>query len=53
MGRLVEPLVYLGVFDSVGADTDLSDELKAIHTPGHTPGHMSTLGRVCKAGDGG
>ena len=43
MGRLVEPLVNLGVFDSVEGDTDLSDELKAIHTPGHTPGHMSIL----------
>ena len=43
MDRLVEPLVDLGIFDAIAADTDLSDEVRAIHTPGHTPGHMSIL----------
>jgi glyoxylase-like metal-dependent hydrolase (beta-lactamase superfamily II) len=43
MERCVEPLVSLGVLDALEGDTDLSDELRAIHTPGHTPGHMSVL----------
>ena len=41
MDLYVEPLVDLGVFDAVPGDTDLTSEVKAIHTPGHTPGHMS------------
>ena len=43
MDRLVEPLVDQGVWDPVPGDTDLTDEVRAIHTPGHTPGHMSVL----------
>ena len=43
MDRFVDPLVELGVFDTLSGDTDLTDEVRAIHTPGHTPGHMSIL----------
>ena len=43
MYRDVNPLVDLGKFDAISDDTDLTGEVKAIHTPGHTPGHMSVL----------
>ncbi len=43
MDRFVEPLVELGVFDAITEDVDLTSEVKAIHTPGHTPGHMSVV----------
>ncbi len=43
MDRFVDPLVNLGVLDTLAGDTDLTDEVKAIHTPGHTPGHMSVM----------
>ncbi len=43
MDKFVVPLVELGVFDTVSGDTDLTSEVKAVHTPGHTPGHMSVL----------
>ena len=38
MDRFVEPLVELGVFDLISGDLDLTSEVKAVHTPGHTPG---------------
>ena len=43
MDQYVESLVNLGVFDAISVDTDLTEEVKAILTPGHTPGHMSVL----------
>jgi glyoxylase-like metal-dependent hydrolase (beta-lactamase superfamily II) len=44
MDRFVDPLVELGVFDTVSGDSDLTSEVRAVHTPpGHTPGHMSVL----------
>ncbi len=43
IAQCVEPLVDLGVFDACSGDTDLTSEVKAFHTPGHTPGHMSVL----------
>ena len=43
MERFVDPLVDQGVFDTLSEDTDLTDEVRAIHTPGHTPGHMSVM----------
>ena len=43
MHLYVEPLVDLGLFDAITGDIDLTPEVKAIHTPGHTPGHMSVL----------
>ncbi len=43
MDRCVESLVRLDLFDAISAETDLTDEVKALHTPGHTPGHMSVM----------
>ena len=43
MQEFVDPLVAQGVFDTLSGDTDLTDEVRAVHTPGHTPGHMSVL----------
>lgn len=43
LDRCVEPLVTLGIFDTFSQDSDLTSEVRAIHTPGHTPGHMSVM----------
>ena len=43
MDRCVETIVNLGIFDTLTEDTDLTAEVRALHTPGHTPGHMSIL----------
>jgi glyoxylase-like metal-dependent hydrolase (beta-lactamase superfamily II) len=43
LDKFVEPLVDLGVFDTCSEDTDLTSEVRALHTPGHTPGHMSVM----------
>ncbi|MCH7606131.1 MAG: MBL fold metallo-hydrolase [Chloroflexi bacterium] len=43
IAQCIEPLVDLGIFDTCSGDTDLTSELRALHTPGHTPGHMSVL----------
>ena len=43
MDRCVESIVDLGLFDTLTEDTDLTPEVRALHTPGHTPGHMSVL----------
>ena len=43
MDRCVERLVALGLFDAISGDLDLTGEAKAMHTPGHTPGHMSVM----------
>ena len=43
MSQLVEPLAELGVLEGLTGDTDLTDEVRALHSPGHTPGHMSVL----------
>ena len=43
MDRYVEPLVASNVLDPVSGDTDLTRDVKAVHTPGHTPGHMSVV----------
>ena len=45
MDRCVESIVELGLFDALTDDTDLTPEVRAVHTPGHTPGHMSVLVR--------
>ena len=39
----VEPLDEQGLLDTVSGDVNLADEVKGVHTPGHTPGHMSVL----------
>ena len=43
MDRCVESIVNLGLFDALTEDTDLTSEVRALYTPGHTPGHMSVL----------
>ena len=43
MDSTIEPLVTMGLFDAISGDRDLTDEVKAVHSPGHTPGHMSVL----------
>ena len=49
LDRCVESIVNLGLFDMLTEDTDLTSEVRALHTPGHTPGHMSIL--VTSQGD--
>jgi glyoxylase-like metal-dependent hydrolase (beta-lactamase superfamily II) len=41
MERCIESLDGMGLLDTLAGDTDLTSEVKALHTPGHTPGHMS------------
>ena len=43
MDRYVEPLVAADVLDGIAGDTDLTSNVRAVHTPGHTPGHMSVV----------
>lgn len=38
-------LERLGALDLVDGDRDLSDGVAVVHTPGHTPGHLSVLVR--------
>ena len=35
MDRFIEPLADLGVLDAITEDTDLTDEVRVLHTPGH------------------
>ena len=41
--RSVIPLDDAGVLDLMEGETELAPGITAIHTPGHTPGHMSLL----------
>ncbi|MFQ5874612.1 MAG: MBL fold metallo-hydrolase [Dehalococcoidia bacterium] len=41
--KAVEPLEELGVLDLIDGEHNLTEELTAMPTPGHTPGHMSVL----------
>ena len=41
--RFVDPLDELGVLDTLSGDSDLTPGVRALHTPGHTPGHMSVM----------
>ncbi len=43
MERFTELLPDLSVLDFIAEDTDLTDEVRALYTPGHTPWHMSVL----------
>ena len=43
VAQVVTPLKDLGVLDLVAGEKSLTDEVVAIPTPGHTPGHMSIL----------
>ncbi|MBM3138826.1 MAG: MBL fold metallo-hydrolase [Chloroflexi bacterium] len=47
--RFVAPLLALGVLELMDGERALAEEVVALHTPGHTPGHMSVL--VGRAGD--
>lgn len=39
----ITPLKDLGVLDLISSEHAVTNELTLIHTPGHTPGHMSIL----------
>jgi len=41
--RLLTPLKQLGVLDLLQDEQSLTEELTAVFTPGHSPGHMSLL----------
>ena len=43
MDRCIEVLATANVIDPIDGDHDLTDEVRAVHTPGHTPGHMSVM----------
>ncbi len=43
IGGALRPLDALGILDLLDGEEPLSDELTAIPTPGHTPGHSSLL----------
>ena len=45
MDRCVESIASMALLDTLEGDTNLTREVRAIHTPGHTPGHMSVLVR--------
>lgn len=47
--RFIEPLRRHGALDLLDGQTALTDEVTAIETPGHTPGHMSLL--IASAGE--
>jgi glyoxylase-like metal-dependent hydrolase (beta-lactamase superfamily II) len=39
----ITPLQELGALELIEADRDLTEHIRLLHTPGHTPGHLSTL----------
>lgn len=43
MESLVDPLAEAEVLEGLTGDSDLTEEVRAVHTPGHTPGHMSVM----------
>ncbi|HZQ35668.1 MAG TPA: hypothetical protein VFD32_07030, partial [Dehalococcoidia bacterium] len=43
IARSLTPLEKLGRRELLDGERRLMDALTAIHTPGHTPGHMSVL----------
>ena len=47
--RFVRPLANLELLDLLPGETNLTPELTAIETPGHTPGHMALV--IASAGE--
>jgi glyoxylase-like metal-dependent hydrolase (beta-lactamase superfamily II) len=43
IGVHVTPLEHLGALELLSTDGDLAPGIAVIHTPGHTPGHMSVV----------
>ena len=43
MDRCLESIADMGLLDTLTEDANLTGEVRALHTPGHTPGHMSIL----------
>jgi glyoxylase-like metal-dependent hydrolase (beta-lactamase superfamily II) len=41
--QTITPLESLGVLDLIDGERSITSELSVLHTPGHTPGHMSVL----------
>jgi glyoxylase-like metal-dependent hydrolase (beta-lactamase superfamily II) len=41
--QAVTPLQSLGGLELISGELNITDEVMAVHTPGHTPGHMSVL----------
>jgi glyoxylase-like metal-dependent hydrolase (beta-lactamase superfamily II) len=41
--QLITPLQQLGALELIAADHSVTPEIRLWHTPGHTPGHLSTL----------
>jgi glyoxylase-like metal-dependent hydrolase (beta-lactamase superfamily II) len=39
----ITPLQELGALELIEGDRDLTPQIRLLHTPGHTPGHLSTL----------
>lgn len=47
--QTITPLESLGALDLVDSDRSLTSDIELLHTPGHTPGHMSVL--ISSAGE--
>jgi glyoxylase-like metal-dependent hydrolase (beta-lactamase superfamily II) len=41
--QTISPLAHLGALELIDGDRALTPEVQLLHTPGHTPGHLSTL----------
>ena len=41
--QTITPLQELGALELIEGDRDLTPQVRLLHTPGHTPGHLSTL----------
>ena len=50
MHRCIEPLSDAGLIDALAEDTDLTPEVRALHTPGHTPRSHEHHGVVRRPG---
>jgi glyoxylase-like metal-dependent hydrolase (beta-lactamase superfamily II) len=41
--QTISPLEKLGALELIDSDRSLTPEVELLHTPGHTPGHLSTM----------